>query len=162
MNWLDIILIMALAAPVIAGFSTGLVKSAFSVAGIIIGVLLAGRLYEPLAGVLPFIANTGAAKIIAFILILAVAMTAAHFLARLTHWLTSLVKLGWLDRLAGGAFGLVTGAIFTGATLAIWIKFLGINGVVQDSKVTGILLGYLPSVLALLPGDFNSVRSFFQ
>ena len=162
MNWLDIILIIALASSVIAGFATGIIKSALSLAGAIIGILLAGRLYAPLAGIFPFIADTGAAKIIAFILILFIVLLIAHLIAKLLHRLMSLVSLGWLDRLLGGAFGMVTGAIFTGAGIAAWIVFFGINAAIQSSKVAGILLGYLPSVLALLPQDFDSVRSFFR
>ena len=162
MNWLDIILILALAASIIGGFATGFIKSALSLAGAIVGILLAGRLYAPLASIFPFIANTGVAKIIAFILILVAVLLIAHLIAKLLHWLTSLILLGWLDHLLGGIFGLITGAIFIGAAIAAWIVFFGINGAIQGSKVAGILLGYLPSVLALLPSDFNAVRSFFR
>lgn len=162
MNWLDIILIIALAASVIGGLATGLIRSAMAFIGIIVGLLLAGWFYAPLAGIFPFIGGSTTAKVIAFILILLIVMVIAHYVAKVLKWLTDLIMLGWLDHLLGGVFGLITGAIFVGAGVAAWIVFFGMNGAIQNSKVATILLGYMPSVLALLPGDFSSVRSFFR
>jgi membrane protein required for colicin V production len=70
--------------------------------------------------------------------------------------------LGWVNHLGGAVFGLVLGALFCGALLATWIKFLGIAKVISESSLAVILLDRFPAVLALLPGEFDSVRSFFQ
>ncbi|MBI4296348.1 MAG: CvpA family protein [Chloroflexi bacterium] len=162
MNWLDIILVIILALFTILGLKNGLIKMGLFLAGVLIGLVLAGKYYAPLGEKLTYVFDAGIAKIIAFGLILLAVMVAAHLITRLLHWLTSLVMLGWVDHLGGAAFGLVIGAVLGGAGLAAWIKFLGMNSAIQDSGLAAVLLGYLPIALALLPKEFDSVRSFFR
>jgi len=66
-----------------------------------------------------------------------------------------------VNRLGGALFGLVLGAILCGALLATWVRFLGITGAIVESTLARILLDYFPLVLALLPDEFDAVRSFF-
>ena len=162
MNWLDIVLIVALASALVIGLRTGIIKAVLSLAGLIIGVILAGRYYVPLSEQLAFIPHAGAAKIVAFAIILIGIMVIAGVLASLLKWTVSVVMLGWVNRLGGAIFGLVLGAILCGALLATWIKFLGIAGAVVESTMARTLLDYFPVVLALLPGEFDAIRSFFQ
>ena len=162
MSWLDIVLIIILAVSVFSGLKNGIIKAVLSLAGIIVGVILAGRYYVALAGQLAFIPQESLAKIAAFAIILVVVMAIAVVLASLLKWAASAIMLGWIDRLGGAVFGLVMGGIFCGALLAIWVKFLGIADVVTESAIAAILLDYFPIVLTLLPGEFDTVRSFFQ
>ena len=53
-------------------------------------------------------------------------------------------------------------AIFSGALLAMWVKWLGVSDPITESFLAEFLLGQFPLVLALLPGEFDSIRSFFQ
>jgi len=69
--------------------------------------------------------------------------------------------LGWVNHLGGAVFGLVLGAIFCGALLATWVKFLGATGAITESNLAFILVDFFPVVLALLPEEFDAVRSFF-
>lgn len=162
MNWLDIVIIVLIAVPTFLGLKLGIIKAALSLAGVIVGVILAGNFYIPLSEQLTFISHTGAAEIVAFAIILIGIMIIANVLAGLLKRLTSLVMLGWLNRIGGAAFGLALGAIFCGATLATWVKFLGIGETITDSVLAATLLDYFPVVLTLLPAEFDSVRSFFQ
>jgi len=162
MNWLDVVIIAILIISTILGLRTGIIKAVLSLAGLIIGVILAGRYYAPLAEQLAFIPQAGVAKIVAFAIILIGVMVIAGVLASLLKWAASIVMLGWINRLGGAIFGLVLGAIFCGALLATWVKFLGIAGVIVESALTRTLLDYFPVVLALLPGEFDAIRSFFQ
>ena len=162
MNWLDIVILVVLVMATIFGLRTGIIKAVLSLAGLIFGVILAGRYYAPLAEQLTFIPQAGAAKIVAFALILIGVMVIAGVLAKLLKWAVSVVMLGWVNRLGGAVFGLLMGATFCGALLAIWVKFLGPGDTIVDSTLARVLLGYLPIVLALLPEEFDAVRSFFQ
>ena len=162
MNWLDIVILVILAVSVFSGLKNGIIKAVLSLAGIIVGVILAGRYYVTLAGQLTFIPQESLAKIAAFAIILVVVMAIAVVLASMLKKVVSAIMLGWVDRLGGAVFGLVMGGIFCGALLAIWVKFLGIADVVTESAIAAILLDYFPIVLALLPGEFDTVRSFFQ
>jgi len=162
MNWLDIVIIVVIGVSAFLGLKAGLIKAVLVLAGLIVGVFLAGRYYVPLSEKLAFIPQDNAAKIVAFLIILVVVMIIARLLASLLGKLASIVMLGWINRIGGAIFGLVLGAFLCGALLAIWIKYFGVAGVILDSRLALILLDRLPAVLALLPKEFEAIRSFFQ
>ena len=161
MNWLDIVIIVALVFPAFIGLKRGLIKSVLSLAGLIIGVVLASNFYDSLAKVLGFIPNENVANIVAFILILVVVMVIAALLARLLKFIASVTMLGWVDHVGGAIFGFLMGAILCGALLAIWVKFLG-TGLITESFLAGVLLDKFPLVLALLPSEFDAIRDFLD
>ena len=162
MNWLDIVIIVVIAITSLIGLRIGIIKAVLSLAGLIVGVILAGRYYSPLSEQLSFISQANVAEIVAFALILIGVMVIATVLAKLLKWFASVIMLGWVNRVGGAVFGLALGAILCSALLAIWIKFLGINGAMIESSLTPILLDHFPMVLALLPEEFDAIRSFFQ
>ncbi len=162
MNGLDIIIIALLAIATLIGLRTGIIKAVLSLVGVIIGVILAGRFYAALAEQLTFIPQETIARIVAFVIILAAVMVIAGVLASVLKWIASVVMLGWINRLGGAIFGLALGAIFCGALLAIWVKFLGIEGLIAESGLATLLLDRFPMVLTLLPEEFDAVRSFFR
>ena len=162
MNWLDIVILVVIASGTVSGLRVGLIKAALSLGGVILGVILAGRYYMPLAERLSFIPQAGVADVVAFVLILIVVMLIASLLARLLQWVTSAVTLGWVDHLGGAVLGLVLGAIFASALLAIWTKFFDITEIIRQSAIAAVLLDRFPVVLAFLPEEFGALRSFFK
>ena len=162
MNWLDIVIIVNIAIPTLIGLRIGIIKAVLSLAGVIVGVILAGRYYVILSEQLTFIPQENLAKIAAFAIILIGVMIITGVLASVLKWIASVVLLGWVNRLGGAIFGFVLGAIFCSALLAIWAKFLGIEGPIAGSGLATLLLDQFPIVLALLPEEFNAIRSFFQ
>ena len=162
MNWLDIVIVVIVAVAIFLGLRIGIIKAVLSLAGLIAGIILAGRYYVPLSEQLPFIPQASIAKIAAFAIILIGVMVIASILATLLKWTASVMMLGWVNHLGGAIFGLTIGALLCGALLAIWAKFLGITGVIEESILATILLDRFPVVLALLPSEFDVIRSFFQ
>jgi uncharacterized membrane protein required for colicin V production len=57
MNWLDIVIIVALIIHIFIGLILGLVRTVLFLAGIIVGVILASNFYGQLAGVLTFVSS---------------------------------------------------------------------------------------------------------
>ena len=161
MHWLDIAVLVILAVSAFNGLRQGLIKTALSLVGLIIGVILAGQFYQQLAGLLAFIPNEDIANIAAFILILVGVMVIANILARLLKFAVSVVLLGWVNRLGGAVFGLVLGAIFLSAILATWAKFFGSDSI-SESFMATFLLDKFPLILALLPAEFDAIGDFFQ
>jgi len=162
MDWLDIVVLVVIAVTAFFGFRAGIIKAVLSLAGLIVGIILAGRYYVPLSEQLTFISQEGIAKGVSFAIILIVVMIIAALLALLLKWAASIVMLGWLNRLGGAVFGLILGALLSGALLAMWIKFIGMESIIAQSTLAPILLDYFPVVLSLLPEEFDAVRSFFQ
>jgi len=161
MNWLDVVIIVSIAVATVSGLGIGIIKAALSLAGLIIGVILAGQYYMPLAGQLS-ITQAGLAQVVAFAIILVVVMVTASVLAFLLKKVAAAIMLGWLNRLGGAALGLVVGSVFCGAILAIWVKYLGVGGAISGSMLAPVLLDKFPMVLVLLPAEFDSIRAFFQ
>jgi membrane protein required for colicin V production len=58
--------------------------------------------------------------------------------------------------------GLFSSAVFIGAVLVIWAKYGGGGETVGGSALATFLVDKFTLVLALLPGEFGTVRSFFQ
>ncbi len=162
MNWLDILILVIIGLATFSGLRTGLIKAIFTLAGVIVGIILAGRLYVPLSAQLTFIPQDNIARIVAFIIILGVVMVVAGVLASVLRWIASLVMLGWVNRLGGAIAGFIFGAFVCGALLSIWVKFLGISTPIAGSELAILLLNRLPLALALLPEEFNTIRSFLR
>jgi membrane protein required for colicin V production len=162
MSLLDIAVIVIIGIATLIGLKIGIIKAVLTLAGVIVGVLLAGRLYVTLADRLTFIPQETLARVVAFAIILAVVVLIASILAGVLKWLASIILLGWVNRLGGALLGLIMGSILCGALLAMWTNFLGISDPIAESALATFLLDRFPMVLALLPGEFGSVRSFFQ
>ncbi|MBA7527606.1 hypothetical protein ES705_19782 [subsurface metagenome] len=163
MSWLDLVLVVVLAVGAFLGLRIGIIKAVLSLAGVIVGVVLAGQYYVALADVLPFFSETSnVAKVVAFAIILIGVMVIAIVLARLLKWAASVIMLNWVNQLGGAVFGLALGAIFCSALLATWVKWLGVGSTITESVVSAFLLDKFPLILALLPDEFDAIRSFFQ
>ena len=161
MSWLDIVIVVILVAGAFLGLRTGIIKAVLSLVGLIVGVILAGQLYVPLSEQLTFISQDSVAKVVAFAIIFVGAMVVAALLAQFLKWAASVIMLGWANHLAGAIIGFALGAIFCGAILAIWVKFLG-AGAIAESGIATFLLDRFPMVLTLLPAEFDGIRSFFK
>jgi len=86
------------------GTRQGIIKTVFGIAGLIGGIVLAGRYYDELAAVL---SSSGATwvNIAAYAIILIATLIVAGVIGRLVAKLVHLVLLGWLDRLVGCILG---------------------------------------------------------
>ncbi|MFC1892786.1 CvpA family protein [Chloroflexota bacterium] len=162
MNWLDIVILAVMGVAAFFGLRLGIIKTVVSLAGLIVGVILAGRYYLPFSEQLTFIPQATVAKIVAFAIISIGVMVIASVLARLLKWLTSLMMLGWVNSIGGAAFGLLIAAIGCGALLAAWVSFFGDTSIITESMIARVLLDQFPLVLSLLPSQFDGVRSFFH
>jgi membrane protein required for colicin V production len=161
MNWLDIVIIVVAVLLGLAGLRQGIIRTVFGIAGLIGGIVLAGRYYDELAA---FIFPAGAlwANIAAYAIILLATLIVAgvvgHFVAKLVHF----AALGWLDRLIGCILGVVIGGLLCAAFLAIVGEYYpGAEAVISQSVIARFLMEQFPLLLALLPADFDFIRDFF-
>jgi len=161
MNWLDIVIIVVLALSVLSGLVRGFIRTVLGLAGLILGIYLAGRYYLAFGNWLP-IANTSTANIVAFAIILVAVIVLAAIIAFFLRRLVSMIMLGWADKLLGAVCGLILGCLMCGAVLALLSHFLNIEGTISGSWLASFLLDRFPIVLGLLPGEFDGVRQLFQ
>jgi membrane protein required for colicin V production len=121
---LDWILLAIVGASLLAGLLRGAVRTVFSLAGLVVGFLVASRE----SGALALVRERWMAKPLAgamgFVLVflgIGLAFALAAFLLRAT---LDKMSLTWLDRLAGGALGLLRGLVIVGV-IALALEGLG-------------------------------------
>lgn len=132
MNTLDWVIVATLAIGFIAGFIKGVIQQAFSLGGLVLGIICGTLLYKPFADLLHGFLKMSdkTACIVAFIVILLVVPIVCGLLGKLLSKLVHAASLGFVDRLLGGVFGLFKFLVVIG----LIIKLLVITGL-QDNLV---------------------------
>jgi len=123
-NWLDVVLGIILAASVVAGLAKGLARTIVGFAACVIGLLCGLWLYGTAGSfLLPYVSSHGIANFIGFLLVFVGTMAFGALLGRMFAVLFKWAGLGWLDRLAGGVFGLVRGALIAAVIVMLLLAF---------------------------------------
>jgi membrane protein required for colicin V production len=111
MNGLDWATIVVLLFSVLLAAAQGLLHEVISLAGVVLGYLLAAWEYWRVAHRLaPYVKSEPVAESVAFLAIFFAVVVAAGIMGRIARWLAREAGLGWADRLLGAVFGLVRGA----------------------------------------------------
>ena len=155
MHWLDIVIIIALALAAIIGLVKGFIKMLFTLAGLVIGILLALKYYAPFSGWLSqYIHETSIAKIAAFAIILIGILIIARVLASLLSRVVSWLGQAWLNRLGGAIFGSLIGTILLGTLLDAMLRFafFDLKTIIHESTIAAWLLAHFSLLPILFPG----------
>jgi membrane protein required for colicin V production len=108
MNYIDILIILAIAIGMISGFINGFVKEVASLAALILGIwgairfssFTAAKLYDY------FDMSGRYVGIISFVVTFLIIVVIIHFIGLLVDRIVNAVALGFVNRLVGIAFGL--------------------------------------------------------
>ncbi|MDT8070908.1 MAG: CvpA family protein [Terriglobia bacterium] len=112
MNWLDWTIIAIVVLSVIGAAAQGFFFELFSLAGVILGYLLAAWNYKRVAlWFLPHVKSDWAANAAGFLVIFIAVAILAGVAGRIARWAVKEVGLRWFDRFLGAVFGLVKGAL---------------------------------------------------
>lgn len=159
MHWLDIAILAVLTVSALIGISRGLINQVFSMLALVVGLAAGLVFYDVLAEALRargIVENESMSNVIAFVLLVVVFYILIQMLGWLTSKLIGTLRLGLLNRLAGGALGVVFGAITVTLIISSLSFFLP-----EDDPVfkESVLLPYLDEgaeiVKASLPEDFG-------
>ena len=162
MNGLDFVLIALLGLPALMGFRSGLIRMVANLAGIIVGITLAGQFGGQVADALDsFIDNETAAKILGYVIIVSVTLVIATFIGNIARKALTFVFLGWLDKAAGTALGLLVGALFASVIIFImdFVPFETANDLVDGSGLAGFFLDAVFPIAKVLPGNLENLAS---
>jgi membrane protein required for colicin V production len=121
MTFVDWAILIVLILSVLSAAKAGLVLEVCSLAGLVLGLLVASWDYQKLTPWMSqWIHSPSMNETLSFIAIAVGVMIVAGIAGRIIRWSVKSVGLGWLDRLAGAAFGLVKGcALVTIAVMVI-------------------------------------------
>ena len=158
MNWLDILIIVALVGFVSAAYSAGLIREIVTLVAVIAGIVIAGALYENLASdILVFIDNDSAAEAVAFLVLFGAVYIFGQIAAYMLKTGASLLMLGLWDKLGGAVFGLIKGLFIVQVLLLVFAAYpsLGLEGAVEGSELAGYFVDDFSLLLNLLPQAFE-------
>lgn len=163
-NWLDLFFLIILLWAVRSSWETGLIQEAFTLAGLALGILVAGQLYHPVARMLFGPAPKNLASAITFLAILLAIWFGVSYLGRLVRETVHWIMLGWLDRLGGLMFGALKGLIIIEIVLILVARFpvFNVEEPIQGSLIAAWIQRSAPVVLTLLPPEFRRLTTIFR
>jgi membrane protein required for colicin V production len=164
MNWVDIVIVILVLGLGILGWRKGVISIVFTLVGGIVGLILAGRLFDDLAPAIPIGNKEGVQQLIAFAIIVLVVMILAWIGARIVKGVLTILLLGWVDGLAGAVIGLVLGGIAATAfvSAAGIVPSDTVQEAVDESSIAEPLVDNMGFVFTLLPSEFDDVKDLLD
>lgn len=159
MNWIDLLIVAAIAWTTFNGFRTGLIRQVVWLLAIILGIIVAGVLYDDLAANLDFVIDDATTRnFIAFAAIVVGAVVAGAVLGQVLKTTASILMLGPLDSIGGGVVGLVRGLLYVQAALFVLAVYPANEALakgVADSTVAPYFLDDAGVIGVVLPEQFS-------
>ncbi len=165
MNWIDLLLLIVVGASVLTGLAAGFARVGVGFIAMIVGLFCGFWFYGIVAAyVLDYVSSRAIANLVGFFVIFAgvllLGALAGRILAKFFKW----VGLSWLDRLLGGAFGLVRGLLIGAGMVTVLLAFAPSPppGSVLDSKLMPYVITASGIFAAMTPreiqDDFYATR----
>jgi membrane protein required for colicin V production len=143
MTWVDWAVVIVLAVSVLGGLSQGLFRSACSLCGLIFGLALAAWNYARIAHfLLPLVRIEAIADAIGFLLIALLVMAIANLIGNVIAKTIHRMGLGCLDRLAGGAFGLLQGVLLVTLSILVIVAFFPQAHWLVNARLPKLFFGF--------------------
>lgn len=157
MNLLDLGILALLVLIVLRGYYRGLFQELAVLAGVLGGVLAAAHTHQMLAAKLsPWISNPDYARWAAFALVLVVVYWSIRLVAYFLQRILFHLYLDVFDRLLGGFFALVKGALLLGfALMLVGLVMPRDTHLLRESRTAPYLMHFARQALGLLPPDFK-------
>lgn len=158
---LDIIVVLIVAFGFYAGFSRGLVKTAFDTMSLVIGILAAMRLSTYTIGLLESMFNISPkfTVLIGLVVTFIVVMAAVRFIGRRIEGILKAANINIINKLAGG----VLQGLFFAFLLSMLIWALGNYNVMKEStKENSVTYPYLEPLPEAGKSVFLAAKPIFQ
>ncbi|HUR37404.1 MAG TPA: CvpA family protein [Terriglobales bacterium] len=156
MTGLDWIIVVVIALSVMMAAAQGFFFEMFSLGGAVLGYLLAAWQYQSIAPWFePHVKSAAVANAAAFFVIFTGVMLAAGAAGKITRWMMKEVGLRWVDRLLGGAFGLIRGVVVVTVALLALAAFVPESKVLEKSALSRYFLVTGKVVSWLAPAEMR-------
>ncbi|HUS19799.1 MAG TPA: CvpA family protein [Terriglobales bacterium] len=160
MAGLDWIIIGVIALSVLLAAAQGFFFEMFSLGGAVLGYVLAAWQYGRLAPWFePYVKSTAVANAAAFFVIFTGVMVLAGAAGKIVRWMMKEVGLRWVDRILGGAFGLLRGVVMVTVGVLALATFVPESKALERSELSRYFLVTGKAVSWLAPGE---LRQKFQ
>ena len=142
MNALDIIILLCFIPAIITGLKKGLVTQIFEIVSVIAGAWLSYRFSGLLCKYLaPYIETSEPIlHIIAFVIIMIVAVLFFRLIGKGVETIVKLVLLGWLNKLLGVVFAILKVGLILGLVIIVFNTINAQVGLVKEEVLSSSVL----------------------
>ena len=141
MNYLDVIALVILAVSTLPAFLKSFAIELISLAGTVGGLILAVLFYPHAAQLLVGLQlHPMVADFLGFLSIFLASVIAGSILGGITKRTVKVLKLSWLDRSLGAAFGLLRGCLINIVVFLAFVAFPINNAALEGSKLKDYFL----------------------
>jgi membrane protein required for colicin V production len=124
LSWIDLVLALVIASSALTGFAAGFARVGVGFAALIVGMFCGFWFYGIVAAyVIDYVASRAIANLIGFFVILIGVLILGAIVGRILAKFFKWVGLSWLDRLLGGAFGVVRGFLIAAVMVTVLLAF---------------------------------------
>jgi len=166
MHWIDFVILGVIAWTTFAAFRSGLIREVIPFLSVIVGAIVASRLYDDLAGNIDFIVDDDSTrKFIAFVSIFVGIVVIGHVIAIALRTMATLLMLGPLDHLGGAVFGFLKGLLFVQILVFAATSFPVADGVeraMEDSAFATFFVERIPLMKSLMPQEVKDALNAFE
>jgi membrane protein required for colicin V production len=157
-DWMILVVILA---STIQAIRAGFFREAFGIAGLVLGYLLAAWKYSSLAGWLEsFLKSQAFAEVAGFLVIFLAVTILASVAGRVARRAAKESGLSFLDRILGGALGLLRGCLVVAVVLMTMTAFSPASQWLQDSRLAPYFLVVGRAAIWVAPSEMRA--RFYQ
>jgi len=157
-DWVIVIVVMA---SVLQAAISGFFHEAFGIAGLILGYLLAAWNYQRLAArYAPYLKSMWLGEIAAFLIIFVAVVIVAGVAGRITRHIVKEAGLSFVDRVLGGALGLVRGILLVAVVLMSMAAFTPTSASLEGSQLAPYFLVVGRAAIWVAPSELRA--RFYQ
>ena len=156
MTGLDWVLLLLILISTLTAASQGFISEVFSLAGALVGYVLAAWEYYRLAPrLVKYVSSEWVADIAAFLTIFLCVVLLAGALARIFRWVLSGVGLRWFDRVLGGVFGALRGIAIAAVVIMAMAAFVPNSPALKNSAIAPYFFVLSRTASWIAPSDLR-------
>jgi len=159
MNWVDLAIVGVIALSAFRGFTTGLIRQVVWLIAIVLGIVLAGMLYDDLSDNLDFVIDDVTTRnLVAFAAIAGGVVIAGMVIGQVLKTTANILFLGPIDSIGGAIIGFIRGVItvqFVLIALSVFPAQETVADAIAESSLAPYFLDDIPLTELGLPSEFE-------
>ena len=147
MNWMDLVFMGGITIGALLGMWVGLIRTTFAVVGLIVGTFVVIHLRDNVAGLLAEnVSSETLAAALGYAVTISIVFAGFYLVASIARKIVYRLFLGWVDRLAGLAVGLIAAFVIFGVAI-VGIAEFGYSYELPQQGLVGKVLEKAPNLL---------------
>ena len=152
-DWLIVVVVLL---NVVAAAVQGFFAEALSIAGLVVGYIVAAWQYRRLANwLMSFLKNEWLAEILGFLIVFFAVVLAFGLVGRIARWAMKEAGLSGFDRFLGGVLGLLKGGLMVAVILMGMTAFTPTSNMLKDSQLAPYFLVLGRGAIWVAPSAFR-------